>query len=212
TARRRFTMLQSRPEHESRVAALVLAAGASSRLGSAKQLVVHRGQPLVRRAAAAAADAGTRRTIVVLGAHTGKIEPVLVDMPHVATVVNEQWRDGIASSIAAGVREALRFDADVDGVLITLVDQPFVDAPALRRLLDAFAHAHRVVAAEYATTIGVPAVIGREHFADLLALTGDTGAGQWMRARPERVHRVRLPDASVDIDTAEDAATLATIP
>ena len=205
-------MPASRFDRDRHVAGLVLAAGASSRLGTPKQLVVHRGQPLVRRAVLALVEAGAQPAIVVLGAHAETIAPLLHDVPRVVMVLNARWQNGLASSLGAGVREAMRLDPQVAGVLITTVDQPFVDAAALRRLLDAFARAHRIVAAEYAETIGVPAVIGREYFADLLALAGDAGAGGWMRSRSEPVHRVRLPDASLDIDTAEDAARLAAIP
>lgn len=205
-------MPASRPDRDRHVAGLVLAAGASSRLGAPKQLVVHRGQPLVRRAANAVVEAGAHPAIVVLGAHAELIAPVLRDAPQVVTVLNKRWQTGLASSLATGVREAMRIDPQVAGVLITVVDQPFVDAAALRRLLDAFVRTHRIVAAEYAETVGVPAVIGREYFAELLALAGDGGAGTWMRSHAEPVHRVRLPDASLDIDTAEDAARLAAIP
>jgi CTP:molybdopterin cytidylyltransferase MocA len=205
-------MPASRPERERHVAGLVLAAGGSSRLGTPKQLVMHRGQSLVHRAAEALIEAGAHPAIVVLGAHAETIAPVLHDLPQVVTMMNDRWQNGIASSLAAGVRGAMHLDPQVAGVLITTVDQPFVDAAALRRLLDAFARAHRIVAAEYADTIGVPAVIGREYFAELLTLGGDAGAGNWMRSRAEPVHRVRLPDASLDIDTAEDAARLAAIP
>jgi CTP:molybdopterin cytidylyltransferase MocA len=197
------------PDEVRRLSAVVLAAGASSRLGSAKQLVAFRGAPLVRRAASAAIEAGASPVIVVLGAHAQEVAAALAGLPGVSTVVNGRWEDGLASSLATGVREATRLDASCDGVLIIAVDQPLIDGMALRSLLDAFGDDARLVAAEYAGTIGVPAVIGREHFDSLLELAGDAGAGRWLRARIGEVRRIPMPDAQVDVDGAADVARLA---
>jgi CTP:molybdopterin cytidylyltransferase MocA len=193
-----------------RVAAVVLAAGGSTRLGVPKQLIEFRGESLVRRAARAAGDAGASPVIVVLGADAASIAQSLDGLSSTA-VTNERWRDGLASSLATGIREAQRLDAHCDGALLTTADQPLVDGAALRGLLDAFGEGARLVAAVYSGTIGAPAVIGREHFDALLALEGDTGAGRWLRGKGDAVRRIPLPEAAVDIDTAEDAALLASL-
>lgn len=194
-----------------RVSAVVLAAGASTRLGVPKQLIEFRGESLVRRAARAAREAGASPVIVVLGADAASIAQALGGLSSTITVTNERWCDGLASSLATGIREAQRLDAECDGALVTTADQPLVDGAALRRLLDAFGDGARLVAAEYSGTIGAPAVIGREHFDTLLALEGDAGAGRWLRAKGDAVRRVPLLEAAVDIDTAEDAALLASL-
>lgn len=188
---------------------MVLAAGGSARLGVPKQLIDFRGEPLVRRAARAAGDAGAAPVIVVLGADAAEVAHALDGLSFVTTVMNERWRDGLASSLATGIREVQRLDARAEGALIATADQPLVNAAALRRLLDAFGDGARLVAAEYCGTIGVPAVIGREHFDALLALEGDAGAGRWLRGKGDAVRRVPLLEAAVDIDTVEDAAMLA---
>jgi molybdenum cofactor cytidylyltransferase len=193
-----------------RVAAVVLAAGASTRLGVPKQLIEFRGESLVRRAARAAGEAGASPVIVVLGADAPSIAQALGGLSS-ATVTNERWREGLASSLATGIREVQRLDAQCDGALLTTADQPLVHGVALRRLLDAFDEGARLVAAEYSRTIGVPAVIGREHFDALLALEGDAGAGRWLRGMGDAVRRIPLLEAAVDIDTAEDAAMLASL-
>jgi CTP:molybdopterin cytidylyltransferase MocA len=193
-----------------RVAAVVLAAGGSTRLGVPKQLIEFRGASLVRRAVRAAGEAGARPVIVVLGADAASIAQALDGLSSTA-VTNERWRDGLASSLAAGIREAQRLDAHCDGALLTTADQPLVDGAALRGLLGAFGEGARLVAAEYSGTIGAPAVIGREHFDALLALEGDAGAGRWLRGKGDAVRRIPLPEAAVDIDTAEDAALLASL-
>jgi CTP:molybdopterin cytidylyltransferase MocA len=198
-------------EERSSIAAIVLAAGASSRLGTPKQMIDFRGEPLVRRAARAAMEAGASPVVVVLGGEAESIAPALAGLENVSPVVNERWQSGLASSVAEGMREVRRRCPLCDAVLITTADQPLVGREALRALLDAFKGDARLVAAEYAGTIGVPAVIGSEHFDAMLALEGDVGAGRWLRTKLSEVRRVALPEAAVDIDTAEDRAMLATL-
>ena len=119
------------------VAAIVLAAGASSRLGRAKQLLVYRGKTLVRRAVEAAGGAGCSPVIVVAGAEPGVAGAVegRVDAAGVAVVVVHaaEWAAGMGASIRAGIGAV---PGDVDGVLLCLCDQPLVDAGVLRRLVD----------------------------------------------------------------------------
>lgn len=186
--------------------AIVLAAGKSSRLGHPKQLIVHAGETLVRRAALAALEAGADRVVVVLGSDAARVALDL-NIPSVEIVINEEWESGLASSLAAGVR-AITAKHSCDAVMVTLADQPLVDAAALERLISAFDANHRIVAAAYAGTIGVPAIFGSEHIPELLLLKGDLGAGQWMRARMSEVTPVPLPEAELDIDTQADAARL----
>ena len=178
----------------------MLAAGASTRLGFPKQLILYEGEPLVRRIAGAAAEAGADPVVVVLGAESELIAPALAGLASVRTIVNASWRDGLASSLAAGLEEIFRDDA-IDGVLVTLADQPLVDATALRQLVIAFGADRRIVASAYDDTVGVPAVFAREHADELRHLKGDAGAGAWLRSRPKEVTRIPLEAAAFDIDT-----------
>ena len=187
--------------------ALVLAAGAASRMGEPKQLSVHEGEPLVCRAASAAVQAGAHPVIVVLGAHAALVAPALASLRGATLLVHDDWRDGLASSLAAGLRALLAASA-CDAILITLADQPLVTADALRALLAAFSTERRIVAAEYGDGVGVPVVVGREHAAELMALTGDRGAGAWLRTHDADVTRLPLPAAEVDVDTPADLARL----
>jgi CTP:molybdopterin cytidylyltransferase MocA len=157
----------------------------------------------VRRAAKAALDAGARPVMVVLGADAPIVAPELSKLRHVRTVINPHWEMGLASSLASGLRALMEL-AGCDAVLITLVDQPNVDAAALKKLIGAFDAEHRIVASAYSGTIGVPAIFGCEHVAELMRLEGDRGAGQWLRSNPKNVTTVELPEAEVDIDTEDD--------
>jgi len=162
--------------------------------------------PLVKRAANAALDAGASPVVVVLGADYQLIEPALEGLP-VELIINHEWQSGLASSLAAGLRALIEV-ADCDGVVVTLADQPLVDAQALKRLIAPFDASHRLVAASYEGTIGVPAVFGREYVAELLHLTGDAGAGAWLRSRSSEVTPVSLDSGGLDIDTPTDAELL----
>jgi molybdenum cofactor cytidylyltransferase len=191
-----------------RIGAVVLAAGASTRLGFPKQLIVHEGEPLVRRTARVAVEAGANPVVVVLGANAEMIAPVLSGLPSVTTVVNGEWSKGLSSSLAAGFTALLEIAA-CDAVLVTLADQPRVDSAALKRLVAAFGGERRIVASAYDDTVGVPAIFGREHLDALMGLTGDAGAGAWLRGRADEVTSVPLDAAAIDIDTASDAAPFA---
>ena len=121
----------------------------------------------------------------------------------ITTVINEGWRSGVASSLTAGIA-ALLEHGELDGFLVTLVDQPKIGAAALQRLIDAFDDGHRIVASSYAETIGVPAIFGKEFADELLKLTGDTGAKQFLLDDTDRVTLVEMPEAEMDIDTVND--------
>jgi molybdenum cofactor cytidylyltransferase len=185
-----------------RVAAVILAAGASTRLGEPKQLIEIGGLPLVRKAALSALEAGALPVVVVLGAENDQILPALDGLDNVRIALNSRWKTGMASSVAAGL-SALSEDADVDGALLVLADQPFVDAHILRNLIDAFGEV-RIVASSYSNTVGVPALVGREFFPELMELQGDRGAGPWLRARANEVMSVPLLASPLDIDTKDD--------
>jgi len=177
-------------------------------MGTPKQLMLHEGEPMVRSAAIAAADTDADPVIVVLGANADLIAPLLIGlMPPVTTVVNIYWEQGLASSLATGLR-VLEDTVAYDAVLVTLADQPFVDAAALKRLVAAFDDEHGIVASAYNGVIGVPAVFARKHVADLMQLHGDSGAGRWLRQRQGDVTSVPLDAGGKDIDTPADATRL----
>jgi molybdenum cofactor cytidylyltransferase len=189
------------------VGAVILAAGGSTRMGYPKQLIEHEGEALVRRAAATALAAGAQPVLVIVGASAEEVSDELAGLDGVKILYNERWETGLASSLSAGLG-ALNADRLIDGALVMVVDQPLIDAEALRRLMSAFDERHRIVASAYDEIVGVPVVIGSEYFQALMTLNGDEGAGRWLRARLADVTQIDVASASVDIDTPEDAKRL----
>jgi molybdenum cofactor cytidylyltransferase len=181
--------------------AIVLAAGASTRFGSAKQLVRIAGRPMLHATVTRAVDVAGNAVIVVLGARAEELAPLLSHSP-ASIVINRDWREGLGSSIRSGVA---RLPAACSGVLLLLADQAAVTAEDLRRLVSAWRRQPEYVAAAiYGSTVGVPAIFPRSAFGDLLKLRGDQGARALIQRNPDRVVRVPMDSARIDIDTPED--------
>lgn len=192
---------------EPKVAGLLLAAGGSSRLGRPKQLVEFRGKTLIRRAAESLIEAGCSPVVVVLGGEIDGSSRAL-DCLDVEIVVNENWEDGVGSSIARGIERILEIAPSSDAVLITLCDQPHVTGEKLRPFLERFSHeSAAVIAAEYDGLVGVPALFPKVLFPKLRALTGDKGAREIIRNSPDAM-TIPLPEAGIDIDTPNDFEAL----
>jgi molybdenum cofactor cytidylyltransferase len=187
------------------LACVLLAAGGSRRLGRPKQLLRVRARPLLLHAIdTARAAAPGAPLVVVLGAQRVRFRLLLRRAaPDVAIAPNPRWADGLASSLKTGLAHV---PADTRAIVVTLVDQPRVDARALRRLLGAWNRRPRVpAAARYDNRAGVPAVLPRESFRAIRALSGDSGARALLRDAP-RVSLVDMPEAAVDLDTPEDVS------
>lgn len=176
-----------------RLTAIVLAAGASSRLGQPKQLVVLDGESLIRRAVRIAREAGCDETIVVVPPHSFGDELEGLDV----TIVENRHRDeGIASSIRAGVQAA-----GEGRVLLMLCDQPFITAEHLARLAGIVAP---IVATAYAGSAGAPAIFAPGMREDLLSLRDDRGAKAVIAAHRDECRTVSFEAAAADIDTPDD--------
>jgi CTP:molybdopterin cytidylyltransferase MocA len=194
---------------QANVGAVVLAAGASRRLGQPKQLLLHRGETLVGRAVRLASEAGAAPVVTVLGASRRHIGSSIAQT-NAVVVVNELWEQGIASSIHAGLG-ALADDApDASGVLLLACDQLRLTAEHLRGLLGEFARreATAIVASSYDGVTGVPAVFPRNAFPHLLALRGDRGARVLLAKPPCPLITLPFEGGDVDIDEPGDLARL----
>jgi molybdenum cofactor cytidylyltransferase len=189
-----------------RFGAVILAAGASTRLGTPKQLLVIDGKPLLVRAVEATLASPAWPVVVVLGANAEKIRPVLARFPLLITE-NPAWSEGMASSIRAGVTTLQQFSRALDAALIALCDQPAFSTATIAQLVAAQQTTGRsIVAARYSGRHGAPALFLREHFSTLAHLTGEEGARALLNENPDRVASVDLPALAHDLDTPADVA------
>ncbi|HET9794918.1 MAG TPA: nucleotidyltransferase family protein [Thermoanaerobaculia bacterium] len=186
------------------VAAILLAAGGSRRFGSPKQLHRVAGVSLVRRAAEAATSAGCRPLVVVLGAASDAIAPELESLD-CTIVVNDGWREGMSSSIRAGVVRLRQAAPDCSAALLLLADQPSVDERLIGALVERFRFGPELAAAcRYGGVLGPPAIFSAGLFGELESLRGDEGARSLLRSGRIEVAELDFPEGAFDVDTRPD--------
>ncbi len=185
-----------------RIAAVVLAAGASTRLGQPKQLVRIAGEALLARVVRLAREAGCASVWVVLGAVLESCEAAVAGSG-ADVVVNPRWKDGMGSSIAAGVAALPR---DVEAILLLVCDQPRLTVGSLRALIDGVAG--KIAVARYEGALGTPALFPIRFRAELAALDGESGAKRLFQRFAAEVNPVDMPEAAFDLDTPEALAAL----
>jgi molybdenum cofactor cytidylyltransferase len=187
-----------------RIAAVVLAAGRSTRMGGPNKLlaeIAHR--PLVRIAAEAALASRAKPVIVVAGHQRSEVEKVLAGLP-VEVVHNPDFADGLGTSVRAGIAAV---PAEVDGAIVLLGDMPQVDARLIDRLIGAFDpdRGALVVVPTFEGKRGNPVLWSRRFFPDLMTIDGDVGARHLIGHYGEAVAEVPVEGkaALVDVDTPE---------
>ena len=184
---------------------IVLAAGGSTRFGALKQLLEFNGISLLRRCVQLACEIAQERVMVVHGPKHTKCQRNIAAYK-VTNIVNEDWQSGMASSLTLAIGS---LPQDYDAVLILLCDQPLIESRHIELLREAwFKHPDKIIASNYADTAGVPAIIPRLYFDQILKLTGDHGAKKILSSLASNVIHVPIPEAEFDIDTQEDFARL----
>ena len=178
------------------IAGIVLAAGASRRLGEAKQGVRLGSETLLERAVRVAVAAGLEPVLVVVSAGL-VVENCLARVEGFQVVVNEAAEEGMASSIRVGVGAVCAGEEGAEGVVVMACDQPAVTAEHLRELM---AGGEEIVASGYAGRRGVPAYFPARVFGELMELRGDVGARELLRG----ARCVALVGGELDVDTVEE--------
>ena len=190
------------------IGAVILAAGASTRMGVPKQLLEFGGETMLRRAASVALKAGCRPVVVVTGADAAASRKALRGLD-VREAENQQWESGISSSVRVGIEALVTANPQIAAVVLMLCDQPFVTREIITRLVAAHRETGRsIVASRYGGSYGVPALFDKIHFAELTTLKGDVGAKRVIQTHLPTVHLVPFPEGEIDIDTPDDLARL----
>jgi len=197
-------------ENRKRVAALLLSAGGSSRMGHPKQLIEIDNVSLIKRAAQTAISSCCDHLYVIVGAQNNAIRNELAEMD-VTIVPNPNWQKGIGSSIHIGIRAIKSENDSIDAVIILLVDQPAVNVSLLNQLTKKFENGSTLVASSYADTIGVPALFSRTYFNELENLPNEQGAKCILKKYIKKVTKISFDKGVYDIDEPMDLERIISI-
>lgn len=186
--------------------AIILAAGASTRMGEPKQLLPFEGSILVRRACDAALASRCEPVVVVLGANASRIAQE-VQSPLVIVVHNERWSEGMGTSVRVGLEALEASDSKqvLEAAVLLPCDQPHLSSEVLNGLIDAHhASGKPIVVSGYEGVWGVPMLFARSLWPELLALGGSRGAQSIALRHAEEVECVPFPLGALDVDTRDD--------
>jgi molybdenum cofactor cytidylyltransferase len=200
----------TRPFSPPVIAAVVLAAGESSRMGADKALLMYRGRTFLEIIISALREGGVGRVVVVLGHHAELIEQS-VDLSTVEVVVNQNYRRGQTSSLQAGLRVLAA--NETDGVVFCLVDHPAISAETVNKLIQYFRSTGKpVVIPQLNGKHGHPVLVGREVFAQIAALGPSQGADTVIHKYRDRTEFVEVTDPAIliDVDDPESYLQLTT--
>ena len=190
-----------------KIIALILAAGNSSRMGEAKQLLPWTKNTLLGNAIEVANNSNIDKVFVVLGAEAQRIQEETVPRNY-AVILNKNWQEGLGSSISAGILGVLNSKTKPNAILIMLADQPFIDKTYLNTLIGHYkAKEGKIIATQYGSKMGVPALFDQSFFLALQELKGDEGASQLISRNKDSCFGVDPGKKATDLDTPEDYTT-----
>jgi len=182
---------------------VLLAAGESSRMGRPKQLLKHGDWTLLQHSIHVAHEADVSTIVVVVGAHAYSMNNDVSTKS--VFVTNSNWKEGMASSIQLGIKSLLDRDAETEGAILMVCDQPYVNSLLLNTLIETYkTTGKQIVASGYDNTFGPPVFFHKLFFPELLQLKGDVGAKSVIKKHEGQVEIVLFPEGSIDIDTDVD--------
>ncbi|HEY0653604.1 MAG TPA: nucleotidyltransferase family protein [Chryseosolibacter sp.] len=185
---------------------IILAAGASSRMGVSKQMLPINGIPLLSRTIQTALDANFSTILVVLGSNADEHRIAANEFP-VTTLYNSEWQKGIGTSIRAGIKH-IKKDAAIRGAIILVCDQPTLSAAVLSDMVVKQHETQKpIVASRYANTLGVPALFSSSMFDELLLLEDGQGAKKVIERNASKVAAIEFASGEIDLDTPEEYDT-----
>ncbi len=187
-----------------KIGVILLAAGSSKRMGTAKQLLkLHEGTTLLQHVIRNLVKSKAHSITCVLGFNSNNIAPTISQFP-IRTIINSEFEKGIGNSISCGAK-SLRKEA-IDGIMIVLGDQPLIDHAYIDQLINEFYKSpHKIIASKYFNHFGVPAIFPKTLYQDLTKLKGDVGAKKLINSRNVEIIGIGTnEDLLLDIDTPEE--------
>lgn len=187
-----------------KIGAIILAAGASTRMGTSKQMLEVKGEYLLTRTIKTVESASIDDIVVVLGARDA-LHRTIINNQRVNVITNESWNTGMGSSIKRGLLSLMSEDADLDAVIIFVCDQPVLTREIIAGIISTFKTARKpIVASGYSDSAGVPALFARSYFDKLNQLPDDQGAKKIIVQHIGDLVIVPFPGGEIDLDTMED--------
>jgi len=189
---------------DKKIALVILAAGASSRMGTPKQLLPWGSQTLLGHAISEAQASLASDVFVVLGSSAAMISST-INLQDTPILIHENWAEGLGSSISFAVSQLLALQTiQYDGILLTLADQPFITSAFYNTLITQFKSGiPAIVATSYGNWAGTPALFSSSMYQELLKLKGDKGAKNIIMENTLRLEVIEGRDKILDIDTPE---------
>lgn len=187
------------------VSIIILAAGASSRMGAPKQLLLVDGKTLIKRICETAMDTPCHPIVTVLGANRNLIRKETERMP-ITVIDNPQWENGMSSSIKMGLAGAYMTEKAIEAAIFLTVDMPYVSAELINKMIEKAESDENIeiVACKYDSQMGIPVLFKRTLFTDLLELTGDEGAKKVVMKNKDKTTFIDFPEGKLDLDTIDE--------
>jgi molybdenum cofactor cytidylyltransferase len=183
------------------ISVIILAAGSSSRMGQSKQLLLIENEPLLLRSIKATLTSSFENIVVVLGAEEEKHRVVIEHLP-VQIIHNQNWANGMGSSLKAGLNHLLKLQSDLGAVIIAVCDQPLLSAAHIDKIVETFHQTNKpIVASRYTGVAGVPALFDQSMFSELLDLPDEQGAKKLITKYESTIETIDFPEGAIDLDT-----------
>ena len=187
---------------------ILLAAGASRRLGKPKQLLPYAGKTMLQHVLHKVLHERDAPVVLVLGSGASLYLREL-DEERIFLTINTEWEQGMASSIKCGLTALLDKLPDIESVIIMTCDQPYISGRVLDELVETQQKTGKpIVASNYGETLGPPVIFSSKYFPDLSQLEGDSGARAIVMQHPDEVASIPFPEGKIDIDTQADYEAL----
>ena len=185
------------------IPSVLIAAGASRRMGQPKQLLPWNRHTLIEHQVITLLTS-SQEVYVILGAYADQIRPILKNYP-VNIIQCEDWEKGMGNSLSYGIRKIRKEVEAIDGILISLIDQPLINHEHLQILRSIFKTGGREIIASASSQgwAGVPALFSAHYLAALASLKGEEGAKKIINAESKNIIKVQGEDLLVDMDTLE---------
>ncbi len=196
------------PAKKKNIEVLIMAAGASRRLGQPKQLLKFKGETLIRKIIKEAHIANIGNITVITGHDRESIESEIADL-NINIYYNKEWEEGLGASIRNGVKYILGNNLQTNAILLTMVDQPHVNAEHFKKLKNAYESGRSmIIASAYSGTFGVPILIDSFYFNMLSNLKGDVGGKKIFVNYLKNVVEIPFAKGKIDIDEQKDLKSL----